>query len=55
MKSYQILLLSLFLFFFTSCEVVGGIFKAGVWVGVLIIAAIIALAILLIRRFSGRR
>ncbi len=55
MKSYQFLLLSLFLIFFSSCEVIGGIFKAGVWVGVLIVAAIIALIIWLIRKSAGRR
>lgn len=29
--------------FLSSCEVVGGIFKAGVWVGVLVVVGIIAL------------
>ncbi|MEO6901915.1 MAG: phosphatidate cytidylyltransferase [Bacteroidia bacterium] len=33
-----------------SCAVVGGIFKAGVWVGILIVVAIIALIIYLITR-----
>lgn len=55
MKSYQVLLLSLFLFFFSSCEVIGGIFKAGVWVGVLIVVAIIGLIIWLIRTFTSKK
>ena len=55
MKSYQILLLSLFVFIFSSCEVIAGIFEAGVWVGVLIVVAIIALVIWLIRKATGRR
>ncbi|MHA4807491.1 phosphatidate cytidylyltransferase [Flavitalea flava] len=38
-----------------SCAVVGGIFKAGVWVGVLIVVAIIALVILLISKASGKK
>lgn len=37
----------------SSCAVVGGIFKAGVWVGVLIVVAIIALIIFLVSR-SGK-
>ena len=39
----------------TSCEVIAGIFEAGVWVGVLIVVAIIALVIWLIRKATGRR
>ncbi len=37
----------------SSCEVIGGIFKAGVWVGVLIVVGIIGLIIYLISR-SGK-
>ena len=37
----------------SSCEVIEGIFKAGVWVGVLIVVAIIALIFWLISR--GRK
>lgn len=37
----------------SSCEVVGGIFKAGVWVGVLIVVGIIGLIVYLISR-SGK-
>jgi hypothetical protein len=36
-----------------SCTVVAGIFKAGVWVGVLIVVAIIALVIFIISKASG--
>jgi hypothetical protein len=32
----------------SSCELVGDIFKAGVWVGVLIVVGIIALVVFLI-------
>lgn len=35
---------------FQSCAVVGGIFKAGVWVGIIIVVAIIALVIFIISR-----
>ena len=34
----------------SSCELVGDIFKAGVWVGVLIVVGIIALIIFLISK-----
>jgi hypothetical protein len=37
----------------SSCEVVGGIFKAGMWFGIIIIAAIIILILWLVGR--GRR
>lgn len=37
---------------FTGCELVEGIFKAGVWVGVLIVVAIIALVIWIISRIT---
>lgn len=34
----------------TSCELVEGIFKAGVWVGVLLVVGIIALILWLLRK-----
>lgn len=42
------------LFIFESCEVVTGIFKAGVWSGVLLVVGIIALIIYLIIRLNKR-
>ena len=39
----------------SSCELVGDIFKAGVWVGVLVVVGIIALIIFLISKLSGRK
>ncbi|MEO6670873.1 MAG: phosphatidate cytidylyltransferase [Ferruginibacter sp.] len=39
--------------FLSSCEVVGGIFKAGVWVGVLVVVGIIALILYFVGR--GRK
>jgi hypothetical protein len=38
---------------FSGCEVVEGIFKAGVWVGVLVVVGILALILWLVSR--GRR
>ena len=34
----------------SGCEIIGGIFKAGVWVGVLIVAVIVGLVIFLISK-----
>lgn len=39
----------------SSCEVIGGIFKAGVWTGILIVAAVVGLIIWLIARMSGKK
>jgi hypothetical protein len=39
----------------TSCQVIGDIFKAGVWVGVLVVVGIIALVIFLIAKLSGKK
>lgn len=35
---------------FSSCEVIGGIFKAGVWSGVLIVVAVLALIIFVVAK-----
>lgn len=36
--------------FLSSCEVIGGIFKAGIWVGVLVVVGIIALILFFVGR-----
>lgn len=38
----------------SSCQVIGGIFKAGVWVGVLMVVFIVALILYLVSR-SGKK
>jgi len=45
-----VLLLSTFLF--SGCEIIGDIFKAGVWVGVLLVVVII---FLLIKLLGGKK
>jgi hypothetical protein len=42
--------LILLIFLISSCQVVGDIFKAGVWVGVLLVIGFIALVIYLVTR-----
>jgi hypothetical protein len=46
-----ILLLSIM--FYPGCELIGDIFKAGIWVGIIIVIAIIAVIALIIRMFKS--
>lgn len=39
----------------SSCEVIAGIFKAGVWTGILIVAVIVGLLIWIIARMAGKK
>lgn len=39
----------------SGCQVIGDIFKAGVWTGVLLIVAVVALIIFLIGKMSGKK
>ena len=55
MKKIQIMLsLIIMMVACSSCAVVGGIFKAGVWTGVFIVAVIIAIIIFLIMRSTKK-
>lgn len=53
MKQISYLILVTFAMMLTSCEVIGGIFKAGVWTGLLLVAVVVGLIIFLLTR--GRR
>ncbi|MBW8684317.1 phosphatidate cytidylyltransferase [Chitinophaga rhizophila] len=53
MRNLYLGLLAFSVMFLSSCEVVGGIFKAGVWVGVLAVAFVVGIILWLIGR--GRR
>jgi cytosine/uracil/thiamine/allantoin permease len=56
MKKYSILtVLALVVTTLSSCELVEGIFKAGVWSGVIIVVVILALIIWLISKVFGGR
>lgn len=37
-------------FTFSSCELIGGIFKAGLWAGIIIVIIVVALIIWVIRK-----
>lgn len=41
--------------FFTSCEVVEGIFKAGMGFGIFIVVAVIALIIFIFSKLTGKK
>ena len=55
MKNFLYPFLLFITFSLSSCELVGDIFQAGVWVGVLIVVAIIGLVIYLISKASGKK
>ena len=49
-RSFFLIFLLASLVLFPGCEVVQGIFKAGVWVGILVVVGIIALILWLVSR-----
>lgn len=50
MKKLSLIPLLMLILSFSSCELIGDIFEAGVWVGVLLVVGIIALVLFLIRK-----
>ena len=42
-----------FILLFPGCEAIGDIFKAGVWVGIIIVIAILAVVGFIIKMFKG--
>lgn len=40
---------------FSSCEVIGGIFKAGMGVGIFIVIAVIVLIVFIISKLTGKK
>lgn len=46
---------SFILVFFTSCDLIEGIFKAGMGVGIFIVLAVIALIIFIISKLGGKK
>jgi len=55
MKKYNVLLFALAMVAFSSCSVVGGIFKAGAAVGVIAVIVVILVIIWIISAFRGRQ
>jgi hypothetical protein len=54
MKAFYASIFLMITLFYSSCAVVESIFKAGVWVGVLVVVGIIALIIWIFSRFTKR-
>ena len=54
-KISRISILLIVLLSFTSCEIIGGIFKAGMGVGILIVVAIVAIIIFAISKMGGSK
>ena len=44
MKIYNIMIALAFMMMLTSCRIVVGVFKAGIWAGMLVLGGIIAVA-----------
>jgi hypothetical protein len=53
MKSVNFAALVLLLTLFSSCELIGGIFKAGMWTGVIAVVGVIVLLLWLLAK-AGR-
>ena len=54
-KITRLLMLFLVLMTATSCEVIGGIFKAGMGVGIFVVIAVIAVIIFIISKLGGNK
>jgi hypothetical protein len=55
MKGLSLSVLAFLTLFLSSCELVGGIFKAGVWTGLLIVGVVLFLIIFLIAKMGGKK
>lgn len=51
----RILMLLVAALSFTSCELIGGIFKAGMGVGIFIVIAVIAIVLIVISKLFGKK
>ena len=41
--------------FLSGCEVIGGIFKAGVWSGILLVVAVVAVVVFLLAKVFNKK
>ena len=48
-------LMVFFLFFLSSCQIIEGIFKAGVWTGIIFVVFILAIVIFIIAKIFSRK
>ncbi|WP_187270152.1 hypothetical protein [Pontibacter qinzhouensis] len=54
-RPYIFSLLIMLMVTFSSCQVIGDIFKAGMWTAVIIIVIIVLIVIWIFRKLGGRR
>jgi hypothetical protein len=54
MKRYSLYPLLALLVSLSSCEVIGGIFKAGMWTGVILVVVVVGLVIFLLAKLFGK-
>lgn len=54
-KMIRVLMLLIVLALATSCELIGGIFKAGMGVGILIVIAIVGIVVLVLSSLKGNK
>lgn len=47
------ILLPLSLLLMPGCEFIGDVFKAGIWVGIVIVIAVIAVILFIVKMFKG--
>ena len=55
MKNVTALVLLFMVTLLSSCAAIEGIFKAGVWVGILAVVAVVGVIIFIISKVSGKR
>lgn len=53
MKKYSFLPLLAILMSLSSCQIIGDIFKAGVWSGVILVVVVVGLVIFLLAKLFG--
>ena len=51
----RVLLLLIVMFTFSSCEIIGDIFKAGMSVGIFLVIAVIVFIIFIISKIGGKK
>jgi len=54
-KAFPLALIAFLCTTLSSCELVEGIFKAGVWVGVIVVVVVVALLIWILSKIFGGR
>ncbi|MBS1584488.1 MAG: hypothetical protein JSS82_02890 [Bacteroidetes bacterium] len=55
MKKVTLASILMILVSLSSCRLVGDIFKAGVWVGILVVVVVVALIIMIVGKLFGGR